>query len=88
MYAMITTQQEAIYIVLARNFWGKGDTIEEAKKQLKLAGGNLTRYIVYRLPEGVTDAWVDNMGTIRWEWAEGADTSLKGEIVAKRGVKL
>jgi hypothetical protein len=75
------------YIAMAPNYWGKGATVEEAKKELKKAGGTLTQYIVFQLPPGAEDAFVDQLGTVRWTWAEGADKTQESVIVAKRGTK-
>ena len=78
---------ETTYVVMALNYWGAGSTIEEAKQNLKKAGGNLIRYIVTQLPPGAEDVFVDQLGTIRWTWARGADRTQKSVVVAKRGVK-
>jgi hypothetical protein len=75
------------YIAMSPNYWGKGESVEEAKKELKKAGGTLTQYIVFQLPEGAEDAFVDQLGTVRWTWAEGADKTQKTVVVTKRGVK-
>lgn len=89
--AMATTHQEEetpIYVVIAPNYWGKGSTVDEAKRNLRKEGGKLTKYIVYRLPQGTLNAWVHPVhGGLQWEWKDDADTSLKPEIIAKRGVK-
>lgn len=83
-----TTTTTHTYIALCPHYWGKGSTVDEAKKNMKEPGGTLVRYIVFLLPPGAENATVDPFdGTIRWEWAEGANTSLTTEVVAKRGVK-
>jgi hypothetical protein len=75
------------FIAIAPNYWGKGATPEEAKKNLKAAGGNLSRYLVYLLPAGATNVTVHPVnGAIEWEWTEGADTSQGLTLVASRGV--
>jgi hypothetical protein len=81
------TETETTYVAMAPNFWGKGETIEEAKKNLKAAGGKLTTYIVTQLPPGAEDVYVDQLGYIRWTWSEGADKTQESVVVAKRGVK-
>jgi hypothetical protein len=78
------------YLALCPNYWGKGETIEEAKRQMKAHGGKLTQYVVYQLPPGVTEVDVDPFGQIRWKWPKGYQGKRHGvdlPIVAKRGVK-
>jgi len=40
------------------------------------------------MPAGSLNAYVDQMGYIRWDWADGADTSLETKLLSKwsRGV--
>jgi len=84
-----TTTNPTTFVALCPNYWGKGATVDEAKKNLKEAGGNLTKYVVFRLPDGATNVGVSPVnGAIDWEWAEGADTTRTMEVVAKRGVNL
>lgn len=78
---------ETTFIAMSPNYWGKGESVEEAKKELKKAGGTLTQYIVIQLPPGTEDAFVDQLGTVRWTWAEGADKTQHTVVVAKRGTK-
>lgn len=79
-----------MYVAMDPNHWGRGETIEAAKAAMKDAGGRLTRYVVYAMPEGVIpdSVQVDGMGRINWRWAdenrEPAVVDL--EVVAKRGV--
>lgn len=81
--------QSRIYIALCPNYWGKGATVEEAKKNMKEAGGSLVRYLVKLLPLGATEVTVSPVdGTIEWIWAEGADRTGTTEVVASHGVKL
>jgi len=80
---------ERIYVAFCPHYWGIGSTVEEAKANMKKAGGSLTRYLVKLLPQGATDVTVSRVdGTVEWTWAEGADRTAKVEIVASRGVKL
>lgn len=73
-------------------YYGCGYTIEEAKANLKKFGGNLNRVAVYRLPEGVHNAFVSHFGEIMWTWvSEEFRDSHDGkplEVVYRRGVKL
>jgi hypothetical protein len=69
-------------------YYGKGYTVEEAKANLKGAGGSLTRYLVYRLPEGATAGYVDDWGGFCWTWKDDApDKNAVGETVFQRGMK-
>jgi len=66
------------FICLIPNYWGWGATVQEAvvrcraacKGRESVAKG---KRLVVQLPVGATDVWVDDMGAIRWTWAEGAD---------------
>lgn len=83
-----TKQTKPTYIAICPHYWGRGSTVDEAKRNLKAVGGTLTRYVVYVLPPGAINVTVDKVrGDILWDWEEGADTSLHAEVVAKRGVK-
>lgn len=47
------------YMALSPNFYGYGETPEEAKRNLKKMGGNLRRCGLYEVPE---DYWIDELG--------------------------
>lgn len=83
----MTDYTTAPFLAVCPNYFGKGFTIEEAKTNLKGQGGSLGQYVVYRLPEGTTGGQIDQMGNLRWKWAEGADRSAKAEIVESRGLE-
>ena len=70
---MTATVNSTAFVALGPNTWGIGATAAEAKANLRRQGGNLARYLVVQMPEGALEAWVDTMGTLRWEWADGAD---------------
>lgn len=57
--------------------WGWGKTPEEAiataRRAGKGRGARKGERLVVALPNGALDAHVDQMGTIRWDWAEDAD---------------
>lgn len=61
---MDKTKSCIIAVCCQRNSWGRGQTIEEAKKNLRAAGGSVAgaklRFIV-----GDDKAYVDNMGSLR-----------------------
>lgn len=77
---MTTTDQTpriAGYICLTREMtWGWGPTAADAVKAARKAGhGRGARKgerIVSALPAGALDAYVDQMGVIRWEWTDDA----------------
>lgn len=56
------------YIAISADAWGRGDTIEDAKQQLKRAGGNLKTYYVERCeqPADSPNPYVDNYGCTVW----------------------
>lgn len=68
---------EKIFIAMTQNYWGKGATVEAAKKACKKAGSSeritSKKWLVKLMPEGVTEAWVDYMGCMLWRFAQGAD---------------
>lgn len=67
--------------------WAWGATPEEAKKNVRRFGGRTGRRLIYRLPAGAVDAWVDDMGNMRWDWDEDADQSAACELVESVGVE-
>lgn len=48
--------------------FGTGNTVDEAKSNCKLHGGNLNRVVAYELPDGITDPFVDGFGNVSWTW--------------------
>jgi len=72
-------------LILGPNYWGKGDTLVEARRNFRGSGGSLNRgYIVYAFPKGLTRLYVDGMGAVAWEWEDGADPI---KPLAKLGVR-
>lgn len=69
-----------------RGVYGKGETVAEAKANVKANHGKLDRYLVWEMPDGATEVGVDMMGRLTWMWAEGADRNAEPKIVAKRAV--
>jgi hypothetical protein len=75
------------FICLSRDLtWGWGATQEDAVRQARRAnGGSGARKgdrVVYALPEGALDAWVDQMGGVNWTWADDApDRTARGITV-------
>ena len=74
------------YVTLtADQRWGWGTTIAEAVKAARDAGSRNSAKrdrLTVRLPDGALDAWVDQMGQVRWDWAaDAADKTLSGDLV-------
>lgn len=69
-------------------YYGKGNTVDEAKEEMKRQGGTLKAYVVFRLPEHSVNAFVDDIGQIRWMWPDGYDGPHHVELeqVASRGL--
>lgn len=67
--------------------WGWGATPDEAIRQArKAAGGRGARKgdrLVYALPVGAIDAYVDQMGAINWTWADDyeGDKFVRGIVI-------
>lgn len=79
-------EKETWYIAMSKCYWGRGNTPEEARKQLFKQGATRREArIVKKLPEGVTNPWVDDMGYICWDWEDGGVRTGKCEIVEKKG---
>ncbi len=75
---------ETFYIAMVQHYWGKGLSIEEAKRQCRQAGGARGKdCAVYKLPEGARGVHVNMMGNICWSWDEGADKTKNVETVFK-----
>lgn len=57
------------YVTMYPNYWGRGESPEESKKEARRAGGRGRKWVTQRIPDGSKGPpWVDQMGTIRWEW--------------------
>lgn len=68
------------YICLSREMsWGWGaDEAQATAAARKAAGGRGARKgdrVIVAIPEGGFDAWVDQLGMVRWRWVVGADIS-------------
>lgn len=78
------------FICMTRDMrWGWGATQEASVKAARAAGSRDSakgNRVIYALPEGAVDAWVDQMGAIRWTWADDvpeADRHRRGIEVEK-----
>jgi len=56
------TAGQTWYIAVSADAWGRGETMDEAKKQMKKAGGNLRTYLVYRWENLTAKPWIDESG--------------------------
>lgn len=78
---------ERVFIAMALTYWGKGVNVTTALKQMYKAGAARgCSYLVYLLPEGVTDAWVDEMGIVCWKGAEGNLVEVDRHVAKKERV--
>jgi hypothetical protein len=82
----LPTRVEGFICLSAELRWGWGSTPEEAVKVArKMNGGRGARKgerLIYALPAGALDAYVDGMGGINWTWADDApDRTVKGHNV-------
>lgn len=68
------TRVEGFIVMTRDHHWGWGATPEDAIKVVRQMGGKAPKgeRLVYKLPTGAQDAYVDQMGSIVWEWAENA----------------
>lgn len=59
-----TIKTDTWYIALSFQYWGRGKTIEEAKRNLKRSGGSFRTMLVYSfaVPQGADAPWIDEMG--------------------------
>lgn len=64
------------FIVMTRNLnWAWGQRVQDALRNVREMPGERARKgerVVYQLPTGAVDAWVDQMGAVRWTWADDA----------------
>ena len=70
------------FVCFVPNYWGWGATVAEAVARCRKAtrGHESTakgKRLVIQLPAGATDVWVDQMGALRWTWADGADKTAQ-----------
>jgi hypothetical protein len=66
-------------VILGRNYWGKGGTVAEAKREFRLQGGRLAfGYMVITFGEGSTFLGVDGVtGSVRYEGNEPTSQIVK-----------
>jgi hypothetical protein len=60
------------FIAIADHYWGTGTTVDEARKRMKAEGARLNqKHLVYELPENVEKVYVNDFGSVCWNWTEG-----------------
>ena len=74
------------YVCFYPNKWGRGTTVEEAKKAARKAGGRGTEWYIKLLPEDVTEVYVDGMGGICWSWPKDWSEAQYEEARKRRAV--
>lgn len=67
-----------VIVVMGQFYWGRGDTLDEAKKNFKSQGGSLIRgYTIYEFPPETLFMGVNGMGFISWDGPEPKRTEVK-----------
>lgn len=75
------------FIAMVYHYWGWGATREDAIARLRKAAPRDTsiakgKRLIYQLPAGAVDPWVDDIGQIRWTWADDApDKTANGGFI-------
>jgi hypothetical protein len=67
--AITVTEPERVYVAIELSYpgsWGKGPSLEEAKRQAVRASANPRKLMVLRLPIGAREAAVDTFGRLTW----------------------
>lgn len=62
-------------LVMVAHYWGKGETLAEAKAQVRKHGGTFTSgHVAYYFGDGIEvgSPSVDEMGQVRWRWTKAA----------------
>jgi len=77
---------EPVFIAVSLGSWGKGDTLTDAFKNLKKAGGTQTKCIVYCYPAD-TDPYVDGNGSIMFSHLNDKYGRDPGKEIYRKGIK-
>jgi hypothetical protein len=78
------TRVEGYICVTRDQRWGWGTTPDGAIKAARKAGSRDSakgNRAILALPTGALDAYVDMMGSVRWDWAPDSDRSQSGHWV-------
>ena len=57
-----------MFIAVYDHHWGSGESVVEARKAARAAGGRGDRWYVNQLPEHAVHPYVDDFGGINWRW--------------------
>ena len=79
------------YVAICQYYWGRGNTPEDAVKEMVKAGGNKKKYVVKKCPDFCEEPWVDGMGYVRADFREGVerepeDWNGKWEVVREHNM--
>lgn len=70
---MAETQTETI-VIIGQFYWGKGSTLDEAKKEFRKQGGSLSRgYVILTFDAETEFGGVDDMGRYHYTRRDGKD---------------
>ena len=62
---------EQLYLAIGSNAWGSGPSVKEAVAAHRQARGRRLACTVLKVPMGVTEVWVDDMGYTTFNVAAG-----------------
>lgn len=73
------------FVAVGAHTWGRGATEKDARRALLRAGTSRTeRALVYRLPDGASEAYVDDYGSVCWEGPAGKMVLVARYVAGKR----
>ena len=85
---MTQIMTERIYVAIGGHGWGKGLSVDEAKRTARRHCKRGTRLWVWKLPAGAHSARVTGLGEIRWQLQEGADSQATAELIERNGRRI
>jgi hypothetical protein len=69
-------------LIFGRNIYGRGATLDEAKKNYRSIGGRLnTQHTVVTFPPEATDIEVDMLGQVTWN---GPEPTVEMKFVGRK----
>lgn len=82
-----TLEKFGRYLAVTANCFGRGATADEAIRKMKAAGGKTLLVHVYHFEDPrITTAYVDDMGSVTWEWnGEDKPTQPITKVVMRKG---
>lgn len=73
----ISLDHYGVTVVMGQFYWGRGDTLDEAKRNFKAEGGSLMRgYEIFEFPPETLFMGVNQMGVISWDGPEPKRTKV------------